>query len=56
MEEPSSLSSVERNVHIASVVEAMAVDTILAAAKSLICFFILVSSNPLPLISSLIIP
>lgn len=57
MEELSSLSSVERNIHIASVLEAMAVDTIFAAAKSLLCFSILVFLKPsLLLISSLIIP
>ncbi|KAL9326155.1 hypothetical protein ACSQ67_006800 [Phaseolus vulgaris] len=57
MEELSSLITVEKSTRTASAVEAIAVDTILVAAKSLLCFLILVFlSNPLLLILSLIMP
>lgn len=54
MEELSSLITVEKTMRTASAVEAMAVDTILVAAKSLLCLLILVfPSYPLLLILTL---
>ncbi|XP_047174171.1 nucleolin-like [Vigna umbellata] len=45
MEELSSLITVEKTMRTASVVEAMVVDTILVAAKSLLCLLILTAGS-----------